>query len=123
MKYLSSSNGWKNKSAPALGDVNWLFATVISLNCFLNWIVVFVTSRLSRFIWLTGVTRLFEPTLNEGDRRTRSFTSSEPGIKPFETPPLHTPVTDVTPTTLIVSPSVETPVIRLNLGTVSPGTV
>ena len=82
-----------------------------------------MTSRLSRFIWLTGVTRLFEPTLNEGDRRTRSFTSSEPGIKPFETPPLHTPVTDVTPTTLIVSPSVETPVIRLNLGTVSPGTV
>ena len=84
---------------------------------------MFVTSRLSRFLRLTGVTRLFEPTLKEGDLRTRSFTSIEPGIKPLETPPLHIPVTDVTPTTLIVSPSVETPVIRLKRGTVSPGTV
>ena len=123
MKYLSSSNGWKNKSAPALGDVNWLFATVISLYCFLSWSVVLVTSRLSRFIWDTGVTKLFEPNSNEGLRRTRSFTSSEPGIKPSKTPPLHTPVTDVTPTTLIVSPSVEIPVILLKRGTVSPGTV
>ena len=123
MKYLSSSNGWKNKSAPALGDVNWLPATVILLNCFLNWIVVFVTSRLSRLICLTGVTKLLSPTSKDGERRTRSLTSSEPGIKPSETPPLQTPVTDVTPTTLIVSPSVEIPVILLKRGTVSPGTV
>ena len=122
-KYLSSSNGWKNKSLPASGDVNWLFATVISLNCFLNWIVVLVTSRSSIFLRLTGVTKLFEPTLNEGDRRTRSFTSTEPEIKPSDTPPLHILETDATPTTLISSPLVETPTIRLNLGSLSPGTV
>ena len=123
IKYLSSSNGWKNKFAPASGDVNWLFATVISLNCFLNKTVVLVTSRVLIFLRLTGVTKLFEPTLNEGDRRTRSFTSIEPGIKPSDTPPLHILETDATPTTLIASPLVETPVILLNLGSVSPGTV
>jgi len=32
-------------------------------------------------------------------------------------------VTDATPTTLICEPSVDTPVILLNLGRVSPGTL
>ena len=123
MKYLSSSNGWKNKFAPASGDVNWLFATVISEYCFLNWIVVLVTSRLAIFWRLRGVVRELSPISNLGDRITRSFTSREPGIKPSETPPLQIPVTDVTPTTFIALPSVVTPVIRLNLGIVSPGTV
>ena len=123
MKYLSSSNGWKNKSAPTLGDVNELFATVRSLNCFLNWTVVFVTSRLSIFLRDTGVTRLFDPILNDGDLRTRSFTSSVVAELPSWTPPPQTPVTVETPITWISVPLADTPTIRLNLGTVSPGTV
>ena len=123
MKYLSSSNGWKNKSAPAVGDVNWLPATVISENCFLSWTVVVVTSKLSMLLCLTGVNRLFWSKSKLALRSKRSFTSSEPGIKPSKTPPLQTPVTDVIPATFIWDPSVETPVIRLNLGTVSPGTL
>ena len=122
-KYLSSSNGWKNKLAPASGDVNWLFVTVISLYCFLNWIVVLVTSRLSRLSCSTGVTRLLSPVLNLGLRSVRSLTSSEPAIKPSKTPPPQTLVTEATPTTFTWVPSVETPVILLKRGSFSPGTV
>ena len=123
MKYLSSSNGWKNKSAPASGDVNWLFATVISENCFLNCKLVVVTSILAMFLRLTGVNKLFALISKLDLRSKRSFTSREPGIKPSKTPPLHTPETDVIPAILISFPSVDTPVIRLNLGNVSPGTL
>ena len=123
IKYLSSSNGWKNKSAPASGDVNWLLATVILENCFLNCRLVVVTSRLAIFLRLTGVSKLFALTWKLDLRIKRSFTSREPAINPSKTPPLQIPGTDVTPTTLICVPSVDTPVILLNLGTVSPGTL
>ena len=82
-----------------------------------------VTSRLAIFLRLTGVNKLFALTWKLDLRSKRSFTSREPGIKPFKTPPLQTPATDVIPATLISVPSVDTPVIRLNLGTVSPGTL
>ena len=123
IKYLSSSKGWKNKSAPALGEVNWLPATVISLNCFLSWTVVVVTSKLSILLCLTGVKRLFWSRSKLALRSKRSFTSSEPAINPSKTPPPQTPVTDAIPATFIWDPSVDTPVILLNLGTVSPGTL
>ena len=82
-----------------------------------------VTSKLSIFTRLTGVTKLFADNVNVAPRRIRSLTSIDPEIKPSETPPLQTPGTDVIPEILISFPSVDTPVIRLNLGIVSPGTV
>ena len=72
---------------------------------------------------LTGVKRLFSLISKLVLRSKRSFTSSDPAISPSKTPPLQTPGTDVTPTTLIFDPSVDTPVILLNLGRVSPGTL
>ena len=85
--------------------------------------MVVVTSKLSILLCLTGVKRLFWSKSNDVLRSKRSFTSSDPAINPSKTPPLQTSVTDATPTTLICEPSVDTPVILLNLGRVSPGTL
>ena len=120
MKYLSSSKGWKNKSFPASGDVNWPPETVISVYCFLIWMVVFVTSILSTYGWSTGVKKVLSSISNDGDLRVKSFTASADWSS---IPPLHTPLTVGIPTILIESPLTDTPVIRLNLGTVSPGIV
>ena len=123
MKYLSSSNGWKNKSAPALGEVNWLPATVMLEYCFLSCTVVVVTSKLSMLEFLMGVKRLFWLVSKLVLRRERSFTSSDPATCPSKTPPSQIPVTVGIPTTCNLEPSVDTPTTLLNLGTVSPGTV
>ena len=85
--------------------------------------MVVVTSKLSILLCLTGVKRLFSLILKLVLRRKRSFVSSDPAINPSNTPPLQTSVTDATPTTFICEPSVDTPVILLNLGRVSPGTL
>ena len=123
IKYLWISKGWKNKSLPAVGVVNWLFSTEISVYCFLIWSVVFVTSTLSISVLDTGVKKLFEPISNDGFRINKSLTLSVVEESPSWTPPPQTPVTVGIPTTWISSPDTLTPLIRLKRGTVSPGTV
>ena len=59
IKYLSSSNGWKNRFLPAFGVVKEFSATEISEYCFLICIVVFVTSILSTYVLSKGVSKLF----------------------------------------------------------------
>ena len=122
-KYLSSSNGWKNKFLPAFGVVKEFWATVISEYCFLTRTVVFVTSILSTKGLSKGVSKLFSPIVNDGFLICKSFTSRVVAALPSWTPPPQTPVTVGIPTTWISLPSVETPTIRLKRGVVSPGTV
>ena len=81
--------------------------------------MVVVTSRLSKFLWVTGVRRLLDPRSNVVLLSKTSFKV----VVPEGTPPSQTPDTVDTPATLTKEPSVATPVILLNVGTVLPRTL
>ena len=75
-----------------------------------------VTSTLFMLEWRRGVTRLLSPDVNKDFRNAKSVNV----VDPEGTPPSQIPVTVDTPDTKIVSPSIETPVIILNVGTFNP---